>query len=99
MQAVMSKKPWLRDPLVIRKQWDEEEYKLVEHGRGRDLCFAVMWHDGVAVPHPPIIRALEMVKTALLAQGHKGKMLGLIDHYGITFDLNTSYRLEGTLPR
>ncbi|KAF7791824.1 hypothetical protein EIP86_002848 [Pleurotus ostreatoroseus] len=73
MQAVASSQPWLRDPLARRKKWDEEEYSLAEHGGGKSLCFAIMWHDGVVVPHPPVTRAMEMTKAALLAAGHKGE--------------------------
>ncbi|KAF8065103.1 general amidase [Lyophyllum atratum] len=71
IQGVLSQKTWLRDPLVIRKGWDEDEYRLAEHGRGKDLCFAILWNDGQVVPHPPVIRGLEMTKKALLAAGHK----------------------------
>ncbi|KAG6860169.1 hypothetical protein C0995_014841 [Termitomyces sp. Mi166 len=73
MQGVLSQKPWLRDPLVIRRGngWDEEEYALVTHGMGRELCFAVMWDDGVIVPHPPIVRGMEMARRALVKAGHK----------------------------
>ncbi|PCH43375.1 general amidase [Wolfiporia cocos MD-104 SS10] len=70
MQAVISRKPWEKDPLAVRKKWDEEAYALSEHGGGGKLCFAIMWDDRIVVPHPPIIRALEMTKAALLAAGH-----------------------------
>lgn len=73
MQAVISQQPWLKDPLAVRKKWDDEAYALSEHGRGKQLCFAIMWNDGLVVPHPPVIRALEMTKAALLAAGHKGE--------------------------
>lgn len=73
MQAVIGSKPWLRDPLSSRKHWNEDEYRLVEHGGGKKLTFGILWNDGVTVPHPPIIRALEMTKEALTAAGHDGK--------------------------
>ncbi|OCH96445.1 general amidase [Obba rivulosa] len=71
MKAVIGQKPWLKDPLAIRKHWDEEEYALVEHGGGKKLCLAIMWNDGITVPSPPITRALNMVKQALLTAGHE----------------------------
>ncbi|KAG0704637.1 general amidase [Suillus ampliporus] len=71
MKAVVNAKPWLKDPLVIRKKWNEDEYNLVDHGSGKDLCFAIMWDDGVVVPHPPIRRSLEITKAALQKAGHK----------------------------
>jgi amidase len=77
MQTVIGQKPWLRDPLSIRKHWDEDEYRLVEHGGGKKLAFGILWNDSLVVPHPPITRALEMTRDALIAAGHEGR-------YGIT---------------
>jgi len=71
MKAVAGARPWLKDPLVVRKPWNDDEYNLVEHGLGRKLCFAIMWDDGLIVPHPPIIRGLQIVKKALLDAGHE----------------------------
>lgn len=76
MRGVASQKPWLKDPIALRKPWNEEEYKLVDHGSGEPLCFAIMWDDGQTVPHPPVIRGLETTKKALLAAGHKGGRAG-----------------------
>ncbi|KAJ3548818.1 hypothetical protein NM688_g5248 [Phlebia brevispora] len=72
MKSIAENRPWLRDPLARRKKWDDEEYALVEHGGGKNLCFGIIWNDGQVVPHPPVIRALEMTKAALIAAGHKG---------------------------
>lgn len=73
MRGVVSRQPWLKDPLVVRKPWNESEYDLAEHGFGKALCFAILWDDGFVLPHPPITRGLRMVKNALEAAGHKGK--------------------------
>ena len=73
MQAVIDKKPWLKDPLSMRIHWDEDGYRLVEHGGGQKLTFGILWNDGLAVPHPPIIRALEMTRDILIAAGHGGR--------------------------
>lgn len=70
-KAVLSEQPWIKDPLVIRKRWSEEEYKLTEHGNGEKLCFAIMWDNGVIEPHPPVRRGLQITKDALLAAGHR----------------------------
>ncbi|KAF7347635.1 Amidase domain-containing protein [Mycena venus] len=70
-KAVLSKEPWQMDPMVIRKRWSEEEYRLIDHGNGEKLCFAIMWDNGVVVPHPPVRRGLEITKKALLAAGHQ----------------------------
>ncbi|KAH8102239.1 general amidase [Cristinia sonorae] len=71
MKAIIDSKPWLKDPLAVRKKWDEEDYSLAEHGHGKNLVFGIVWNNGHTVPHPPIIRALEMTKAALEAAGHK----------------------------
>ncbi|KAA1468201.1 general amidase [Dentipellis sp. KUC8613] len=71
VQSVVGRKPWYKDPLAVRKPWNEDEYQLVEHGGGKKLCFGILWNDGVIKPHPPVIRALELTKKALLAAGHE----------------------------
>ena len=73
VKAVVDQKPWLKDPLAVRKKWDEEEYALASRGGGKQLCFGIMWNDGEVIPHPPIMRALQMVKKALLTAGHQGR--------------------------
>ncbi|KAJ7246279.1 general amidase [Mycena haematopus] len=70
-KAVLSKEPWQKDPMVIRKRWSDEEYNLIDHGNGEKLCFAIMWDNGLVAPHPPIRRGLEMTKAALVAAGHQ----------------------------
>ena len=79
MQAVISQRPWSKDPLAVRKSWDEAAYGLTEHGGGTKLCYAIMWNDGVTVPHPPIIRGLEITRKALIAAGHKGLLSAYIE--------------------
>ncbi|KAF8156034.1 general amidase [Crassisporium funariophilum] len=72
MTAIIGEKPWRLDPVVARKPWSEEEWNLCEHG-GVDaqLCFAIMWDNGVVRPHPPLIRAMQMTRDALEKAGHK----------------------------
>ncbi|KAF8560388.1 general amidase [Imleria badia] len=70
MEAVIKAKPWLKDPLAVHKKWDEDEYQLKDRDNGRKLCFAIMWDDGVCVPHPPITRALKRVQAVLTEAGH-----------------------------
>lgn len=74
MRAVAAARPWNRDPFTVRKAWDEDAYSLADHGGegGKKLVFAVMWDNGHIVPHPPVARALEETKAALIAAGHKG---------------------------
>jgi len=64
-------KPWLSDPLALRFPWDEQAYKLADHGgEGGKLCFAILWDDGVCKPMPPYERALRETQSALEAAGH-----------------------------
>ena len=77
MNVVATAKPWDRDPFAVRKTWDSSAYALVDHGgeEGKNLVFAIMWDNGQIVPHPPVKRALEETKAALIAAGHKGNVL------------------------
>lgn len=76
---------WRLDPNTIKKPWDENAYLLKEYfdggrvdgsssaatgGETRKLCFGVMWDDEIFKPHPPVRRALEMVKKSLEDAGH-----------------------------
>ncbi|KAJ7175978.1 general amidase [Mycena filopes] len=70
-KAILDAQPWLKDPLVLRKGWAEDEYRLVHHGKGGKLCFAIMWDNGVVKPHPPLHRAMVITKNALEAAGHQ----------------------------
>ncbi|KAH7887092.1 amidase signature domain-containing protein [Phlebopus sp. FC_14] len=70
-KALVDARPWDHDPLAIRKAWNEKEYELAEHGGGKEMCFAIMWDNKVVKPHPPLIRAMKMVKEALEREGHQ----------------------------
>jgi amidase len=72
MQVVIGQRPWLKDPLALRKPWDEDGYRLVEHGGGKKLTFGILWNDGQVIPQPPIIRALGVTRDAIIAAGHDG---------------------------
>ncbi|KAF8597330.1 general amidase [Ceratobasidium sp. AG-I] len=71
-KAVIDACPWTRDPLCIRKVWDEEAYELVEQGgRGGKKCFATLYDNGLVRPNPPMFRAMNMVRKALEAAGQE----------------------------
>ncbi|ESK92480.1 general amidase [Moniliophthora roreri MCA 2997] len=71
-KAIIDSNPWNKDPSAIRKEWSEREYKLAFHGEGKGpLCFAIMWDNGIVKPHPPLYRAMNMVKKALEGAGHQ----------------------------
>ncbi|KAH9935683.1 general amidase [Fomitopsis serialis] len=92
MQAVISQSPWTKDPLCVRKKWDDEAYALSEHGGGSTLCFAILWNDGIVVPHPPVIRALEMTRDALRAAGHKVVDWQPIKHLELTNTISAIWK-------
>ena len=80
-KAIIDGEPWKKDPLVVRKPWSYEEYALKEHGEGVGMCFAVMGCNGVVRVHPPVERALRMVRMALEACGHKGAFVFGLRHF------------------
>jgi amidase len=76
-KAIIDSHPWIKDPLVVRKEWSQKEYELCYHGGGKEpLCFGIMWDNGVVRPSPPLIRAMEITKEALERKGHKGGPIG-----------------------
>lgn len=77
-KTVIDSKPWRQDPLAVRKPWDEAGYKLEEHGGGKSLVFGILWDDDYVVPHPPIRRALQITKDALIKAGHKGSVTNVL---------------------
>lgn len=68
MEALLSSEPWLTDPGVLPIPWRKS---LEVDSSVQKLSFAFMDFDGVVRPHPPIARALNMVKDALRANGHE----------------------------
>lgn len=73
MKAVIDGKPWKKDPLAVNKHWDDSAYALKEHNGGNELVFGIIWDDGNVVPHPPVLRALEITRNALIKAGHQGR--------------------------
>ncbi|KAK3711437.1 hypothetical protein LTR37_009616 [Vermiconidia calcicola] len=73
MQALLTKKPWLHDPLVHEIPWRAEAEAAVSDPIKRlseRLSFAVMRNDGCCTPTPPVARAVDMVVKALQKNGH-----------------------------
>ncbi|KUJ16989.1 amidase [Mollisia scopiformis] len=66
MKSLASTEPWLYDPQAVPVPWREELEKLPEK-----LCFGFGMGDGRVNPTPPLRRAMEMTKAALLAAGHE----------------------------
>lgn len=79
MSALLSTKPWLRDPDVVPLAWrlDLEEETLAratKDGRASDqtpLRLGILFDNGFMTPHPPVTRGLQIVHKALSEAGHR----------------------------
>lgn len=89
MEALLSSEPWLTDPGVLPIPWRKS---LEIHSSVQKLSFAFMDFDGVVRPHPPIARALNMVKDALRATGHE------VCRHSTTFPKQTSNEANVSSP-
>ena len=73
MKGLLSKSPWLHDPLVHEIPWrDEAEQAILDPLRRitNRLSFGVIRNDGECTVTPPVARAIEMVVHALSKLGH-----------------------------
>ena len=72
LKSLISSRPWLYDPSVVEMEWkdqfDTEGPKITSPNER--LCFGILECDGVVNPHPPIVRALNLVKQTLSDCGH-----------------------------
>ncbi|GAB7366608.1 hypothetical protein MBLNU230_g8593t1 [Neophaeotheca triangularis] len=74
IEALLSKSPWLHDPLVHEIPWRSEAEQSVldfANGKSGQLCFGVHRHDGGCAPHPPVSRAVDIVVKTVEKLGHK----------------------------
>lgn len=65
MKTLIEQKPWLSDPSMVPLKWNTSESHLVQRHGQKKLKVAVMWHDGVVKPHPPVTRALTEMASKL----------------------------------
>ncbi|KAI4190375.1 MAG: hypothetical protein L6R41_000827 [Letrouitia leprolyta] len=68
VKSLLSRNPWLHDPLVHEIPWREDQLKISQDS---PLSFGIFHHDGVVSLHPPVRRAVETVAKILEKQGHK----------------------------
>lgn len=68
VKALLSREPWLHDPLVHEIPWRDDRAVTPQHQK---WSFAVLRHDGAVSLHPPVKRAIETVVKTLEHQGHK----------------------------
>ncbi|KAL4752789.1 hypothetical protein BDW72DRAFT_170576 [Aspergillus terricola var. indicus] len=100
-KAVLQQQPWLYDPLVLEIPWrselEQETRALVEQS-AKDpskLAFAIMKHDGIVMPQPPIARALDIVERTLKRLGHKVIEWSPPSHSTGTELAGAAYSLDG----
>lgn len=66
METVLAAKPWFTEPSLVPIPWHKST-NLTDQLHGKRLKIAVMWDDGVVIPHPSITRALTMMVDRLKA--------------------------------
>ncbi|KAG9312106.1 amidase signature domain-containing protein [Chiua virens] len=59
IKAVQDTKPWLKDPMLLPIPLQVPDISQ------RTLRVGIMMHDGVVLPHPPLLRALNLAKEKL----------------------------------
>ncbi|CAF5125783.1 unnamed protein product, partial [Rotaria sp. Silwood1] len=73
MQAVLQQEPWKYDPKSIDMPWRETRYLEGKTGKkvfGVIATDGIFGFDGTIMPHPPILRGIQQVITALRKAGH-----------------------------
>lgn len=77
LKTLVSSRPWLYDPSVVKMDW-KDQFE-IEGARvaslNERLCFGFLECDGVVKPHPPIVRALSLVKQSLNDRRHSVRHL------------------------
>ncbi|KAI9367607.1 amidase signature domain-containing protein [Aspergillus egyptiacus] len=71
LKSLLSTEPWLSDPYTLPVPWRSEREYDPHHEPGYKPAFGFLTNDGVLTPHPPVSRALEIVKEALRLKGHE----------------------------
>jgi amidase len=61
MKTIIDAKPWLSEPALIPLPWNSS-FQISPH---QPLKIAILWHDSVVKPHPPITRALHTMASKL----------------------------------
>ncbi|RDW93323.1 uncharacterized protein DSM5745_00645 [Aspergillus mulundensis] len=89
LKSLLSLEPWLHDPYTLPIPWRSEMEYRPRNERTYKPAFGFLANDGVITPHPPISRAMEIVKEALQSKGHQ-----LVDwewpHHKETIDIHCS---------
>ncbi|KAK2761812.1 Acetamidase [Arachnomyces sp. PD_36] len=100
-KSVLSQQPWLYDPLALEIPWrdavEQETLELVNKSTASQgqLAFAVVRHNNVVHPHPPVARAVQIVAQVLGRLGHKMIDWNPPSHAEAAALADASYHLDG----
>ncbi|KAA8644373.1 hypothetical protein EYZ11_001386 [Aspergillus tanneri] len=100
-KSILSQKPWYYDPLALELPWrdaiEHETRELIKSSAigSSQLAFALMYHDGVVRPQPPIARALKIVEQTLIRLGHKVIEWNPPSHVVAYKIARTTYNMDG----
>ncbi|KAK0670021.1 Acetamidase [Cercophora samala] len=64
-KSLLSTEPWTRDPYTLPIPWRSDNEYQNDNQSNRKPAFGFMPNDGIVVPHPPVARALQIVRQAL----------------------------------
>ena len=71
-RTILSAEAWSQDPQVLPLRWREEDQENIRmRAKTSKLCFGVMKWDGMVMPHPPILRAINQAVEKLRSCGHQ----------------------------
>lgn len=74
LKSVSEREPWYHDPMVHGIPWRSSIEKSIQGVINKSpsmLTFAILHHDGVVQPHPPVSRAVKSIEDMLRRQGHQ----------------------------
>ncbi|CAG8249637.1 unnamed protein product [Penicillium salamii] len=91
-KSLLSTKPWLQDPYVLPNPWRAELQFDLDKEPNYTPAFGLLLDDGLVTPHPPIARALRMIKKAMEEEGYQ-----LINWEGPS--VNESMKIHGAIAR
>ena len=88
----ISSNAWQDDFEVVDLPWNETRFtstrnRICQPGKNNgSLVFAIMHSDETVTPHPPVQRALTMVRNALQASGYEVRAMHLCDTWSWNID-------------
>ncbi len=77
-ESLLSTEPWLRDPHTLPIPWRASKEYNAELESNSKPAFGFMLNDGVVSPHPPVSRALDIVRKALEKSRYQVCVIGTI---------------------